>query len=93
MKVTNELQGLEQIVPAREIAKAGAAGQAQGTAGSAAADEATLSSAASLAAQAAPDSDVRMEKVVQVQQAMATGSYDVPASDVANKMIERMLGK
>jgi negative regulator of flagellin synthesis FlgM len=57
------------------------------------ADQATLSSAASAAAQAAPDSDVRMEKVAEVQKALADGTYNVASSDVANRMIDSMLGK
>ncbi|MGC2639102.1 MAG: flagellar biosynthesis anti-sigma factor FlgM, partial [Acidobacteriaceae bacterium] len=56
-------------------------------------DEATLSPAASLAAQAAPDSDVRMDKVAAVQQALAAGTYNVPAGAVAGKVIDQMLGK
>jgi anti-sigma28 factor (negative regulator of flagellin synthesis) len=46
-----------------------------------------------VAAAAAPDSDVRMEKVNAVQQALASGAYNVPASEVAGKMIDHMLGK
>ena len=56
-------------------------------------DNATLSSAASVAAAAAPDSDVRMEKVNAIQQALASGAYNIPASEVAGKMIDHMLGK
>jgi negative regulator of flagellin synthesis FlgM len=46
-----------------------------------------------MAAAAAPDSDVRMDKVAEIQQALASGSYNVPASAVAGKMIDQMLGK
>lgn len=55
-------------------------------------DQATLSSAGSEISHARADSDVRMEKVAAVQAALATGTYDVPASAVAQKVIEGMLG-
>jgi len=93
MNVNNDLQGLQQLFPSEEVAKAqGGKPGGAGTAASAA-DEATLSTAASAAAGAAPDSDVRMEKVTQVQQALAAGTYNVPASAVADKMMNQMLGK
>ena len=53
-------------------------------------DAATLSAAGGLAAQAAR-SDVRLAKVAQLQQAIASGTYNVPASAVADKMVEGML--
>ena len=56
------------------------------------ADRATLSSAASQMAQAAGDEGVRTEKVVEIQAALANGSYSVPASAVASKMVDAMLG-
>jgi negative regulator of flagellin synthesis FlgM len=93
MKVSNDLQGLQQILSAPAVEKSGGAGGAKESAQAAVSDQATLSPAASLAAQAGPDSDVRMEKVAQVQQALAAGSYNVPSSAVADKMIDRMLGK
>lgn len=89
------LQGLRQIFPTPEIQKSESAGRsaAPQTGTSPGADEATLSPAASLAARSNPDSDVRMEKVVQVQQALAAGTYRVQPSDVADKMIDGMLKK
>jgi len=55
-------------------------------------DRATFSSAASNVAQMAPDSDVRMDKVSSIQAALAAGTYNVPPSAVASKMVEAMLG-
>jgi negative regulator of flagellin synthesis FlgM len=55
-------------------------------------DRATLSSAGSEVAQTAADSDVRPEKVAGVQAALAAGTYNVPASAVASKMVDAMLG-
>lgn len=55
-------------------------------------DRATVSSAGSEVAQTATDSDVRPEKVASVQAALAAGTYNVPASAVASKMVDAMLG-
>lgn len=55
------------------------------------ADEARVSSAASLATQAASAPDVRMEKVTPIQQALAAGTYKVSDSAVAGKLIDHML--
>jgi negative regulator of flagellin synthesis FlgM len=62
------------------------------SAGALAGDQATLSNAGSEVSQAAGDSGVRMEKVAAVQAALAAGTYNVPATDVAGKLIEAMLG-
>lgn len=55
-------------------------------------DEANLSSTGSLVSQALEGSDIRPEKVAALQQAIATGSYNVPSSDVADKIIQSLLG-
>ncbi|HEX3662637.1 MAG TPA: flagellar biosynthesis anti-sigma factor FlgM [Acidobacteriaceae bacterium] len=95
MNVHNNLQGLQQLFSSQEVAgtSSGRTSDAASAESSSSADEATLSSAASAAAQAAPDSDVRMDKVAQVQKALAEGTYNVASSDVANSMIDSMLGK
>jgi negative regulator of flagellin synthesis FlgM len=62
---------------------------ASATAGSA--DSAKLSAAGGMASQATDTSDVRMDKVAALQQAIASGSYSVSASDVADKMVESLL--
>jgi flagellar biosynthesis anti-sigma factor FlgM len=56
------------------------------------ADSATLSSAGSEVSQTASDSSVRMDKVVEIQSALAAGSYNVSASAVASKVVDSMLG-
>jgi flagellar biosynthesis anti-sigma factor FlgM len=56
-------------------------------------DQAHLSSAASLASQAASLPDVRAEKVQSIQSAIAAGTYNVPSSDVAHSLINHMLGR
>jgi negative regulator of flagellin synthesis FlgM len=55
-------------------------------------DHATFSNAGSEVAQTASDSDVRMDKVASIQSALASGTYNVPASAVASKMVDVMLG-
>jgi negative regulator of flagellin synthesis FlgM len=52
------------------------------------ADEANLSSAGGIVAQALEGSDVRTAKVAALQQAIADGSYNVASSDVAEKIIQ-----
>lgn|ERR1700742_2392277 len=96
MNVNNSLQGMQQLFSSQDVTRP--AGQTnpsadQTTQLDAGSDRATLSAAASLAAAASPDSDVRMDKVSAIQQALATGSYSVPASEVAGKMIDQMLGR
>lgn len=56
------------------------------------ADQAHLSVAASLVSQAASLPDVRAEKVQSIQAAIASGNYHVSSSDVAQSLINRLLG-
>jgi negative regulator of flagellin synthesis FlgM len=55
-------------------------------------DQATLSDAGTEVSQAVATSGVRMEKVAAIQQALAAGTYSVPATKVADKVIDAMLG-
>jgi len=50
-----------------------------------------LSAAGGLVASAAAQSDVRLAKVAQLQQAIASGNYKVAASDVADKLVSSLL--
>jgi negative regulator of flagellin synthesis FlgM len=95
MDTRNSLDGLKTLlgVPSTgstkpQSAKNTPATEATGLAG----DRATLSSAGSEVAQAATDSDVRMDKVAAVQAALAAGTFNVPASAVAEKVVDAMLG-
>jgi negative regulator of flagellin synthesis FlgM len=54
-------------------------------------DHASVSLAGGLAASAAGQSDVRLAKVAQLQQAIASGNYKVAPSDVADKIVESLL--
>ena len=55
-------------------------------------DSATLSSAGSLVSQSLNDDGVRMDKVDEIRAALTTGTYNIPASAVASKMVDSMLG-
>jgi flagellar biosynthesis anti-sigma factor FlgM len=54
-------------------------------------DLATLSSAGSEVSLTAGEDGVRTDKVAGVQAALAAGTYNVPASAVASKMVDAML--
>jgi flagellar biosynthesis anti-sigma factor FlgM len=54
-------------------------------------DKAELSAAASKAAQSSSDSDVRLDKVASIRNALQAGTYSVPASAVAQKVVDSML--
>lgn len=54
-------------------------------------DEAHLSHAALLAAASSSLPEVRSEKIAVIQQALATGTYAVNASDVADKLLDHLL--
>lgn len=51
-----------------------------------------VSTAAGALAQITGQSDVRTDKVAQLQAAIANGTYNVSSTDVADKLIESMLG-
>ncbi len=94
MDIRSSLDGLKSLLgvpttaPAAPQTKSGAAagGSALGS------DRATLSSAGSEVSLTAAEPGVRMDKVASVQAALAAGSYDVPASAVASKVVDGMLG-
>jgi len=53
-------------------------------------DSTRLSGSSSVLAQALNGSDVRSQKVASLQAAIANGSYNVPSSAVADKLIETL---
>ena len=55
------------------------------------ADQTTLSATAGLVANALEGSDTRSEKVASLQQTIAAGTYNVPSSAVAGKIIQSLL--
>lgn len=94
MDIRNSLDGLKSLlgVNAPEV-PAGQGKTSAGSSGSAlTSDHATLSSAGSEASASLTGSDVRTEKVASIQAALASGTYNVPPSAVASKMVDAMLG-
>lgn len=97
MRVTNGIGNLQQTTgtAATEAAKPVASGAAKANdsvqTSSQQADHAELSAAGSLISKALDGSDVRMVKVQALQQAIASGSYQVSSSDVANKLVDSMM--
>lgn len=64
----------------------------QAASGSAAkADEASLSTTSGLIAQSLAGSDVRTGKVEALRQAISDGSYQVPSTEVAGKIIQSLM--
>ena len=94
MDIRSSLEGLRSFLgvsaspPAATEAKAGSMQQGASAPNS---DMATLSSAGSEVSQSAAGSGVRMDKVESIQAALAAGTYSVPASAVASKMVDAML--
>jgi len=94
MDIRTSLDGLKSLLgvnPPTQPA-AGAKGSAAASPSALGSDRATLSSAGSEVSLSAGDEGVRMDKVAGVQAALAAGTYNVPASAVASKMVDAMLG-
>jgi len=83
------LLGVAQPSPAMTQPAKGGGAQENGPVSS---DSATLSSAGSQVAQTATEAGVRMDKVADIQAALAAGTYNVPASAVASRLVDVMLG-
>ena len=92
MNVQNRMHALSQVAPSPP-ANVGANGKADKnvSAGVTSADQAKVSAAASLASTSASEPDVRLEKVAAIRSAIENGSYQVPASDLAAKVISSLL--
>ena len=54
-------------------------------------ESASLSSTAGMMANALSGSDVRMDRVTSLQQSIASGTYNLPASAVAGKMLNALM--
>lgn len=92
MDIRNSMEGLKTLlgVPSTQTQQV-KSGQTAGAA-PLAGDHATLSNAGTEVSQTASDADVRTDRVTAVQAALAAGTYEVPASAVAGKMVDAMLG-
>jgi negative regulator of flagellin synthesis FlgM len=93
MDVRNNLDGFRSLfgVQTPSTAPASTRSGAQTGASELTGDRATLSSAGSEVSLESASDGVRMEKVAAVQAALAAGTYSVPASAVASKMVDAML--
>ena len=94
MDIRSSMDGLRSLlgVNASEPSAAQAKGATAANAGSPLdSDRATLSSAASGVLETSAQDGVRMEKVGAIQAALAAGTYDVPATAVASKLVDAML--
>jgi negative regulator of flagellin synthesis FlgM len=95
MEIRNNLDGLKSlfgVAPATQTATQQPKNGAASSTSSLMNDRATLSSAGSEVSQMAADPEIRMDKVAAIQAALAAGTYKVPASDVASKVLEAMMG-
>ncbi len=94
MDIRNSIDGLKDLLGVSPAASSPPQARPASAAPSSplTSDHATLSSAGSEVASTAADSDVRAEKVASVQTALESGTYNVPASAVASKMVDAMLG-
>jgi flagellar biosynthesis anti-sigma factor FlgM len=93
MDIRSSLEGLKSIFGAGQAPAVTPQARPGAQAGSTAlgSDRASFSNAASEAAQSVNDSGVRLDKVASIQSQLAAGTYSVPSSAVASKVIESML--
>ena len=94
MEINNSLDGLKSLLGMSPAAPVSSEARSSGSVGGSGLsnDRATLSSAASEAAQSTGDDGLRMDKVAAMQAALAAGNYSVPASAVASRLVDSMLG-
>jgi negative regulator of flagellin synthesis FlgM len=99
MNMSSSLEGLRSLLgvnatgPAATPAENPVRSNAPATeGGSTFNDLATLSSAGSQVSATASGDGVRMDKVAAIQSALAAGTYNVPASAVASKVMDSMMG-
>ena len=104
MSVTNGIGSLPggavQVSPASQTAATGKEQQIKAAPASVHAaskagggsDQTSISSTSELLSAALSGSDVRLEKVLPLQHAIANGTYNVSSQDVAEKVITSLLG-
>ncbi len=93
MDIRNSLEGLRTLLGVNPTATS--APQGKGSTSSAGNsfdnDRATFSSAASEVSETASGESVRADKVAAIQAALADGTYNVPASAVASRVVDAMM--
>jgi flagellar biosynthesis anti-sigma factor FlgM len=91
MNVTNGIENVAQIFPSQAATSQATPKSANNAPSeSLSSDSAQLSITATQAAQATVTSDVRLDKVASIREALQSGTYQVSASDVAQKVIDSM---
>ncbi|MGD0482610.1 MAG: flagellar biosynthesis anti-sigma factor FlgM [Terracidiphilus sp.] len=93
MDIRNSLEGLRSLLGVNPTAPSAPQGKGNTSAAPSSfdSDQATFSNAANEVSQSASGASVRADKVAAVQAALAAGTYNVPASAVASRMIDSML--
>ena len=91
MNVRNGIENLTQIFPSQTASSAAASKESVPQSESLAGDKAQISEVAAQAAQSASSSEVRLDKVASIQSALQSGTYQVSAAEVAQKVIASML--
>jgi negative regulator of flagellin synthesis FlgM len=94
MSVSSSLEGLRSLFGVSSAAPAATPAKSTGTSSASGfeGDLATLSGAGSQVSQSANNDGVRLDKVASIQSALAAGTYNVPASAVASRVIDSLLG-
>jgi len=93
MNISSDLQSLQPVPADVALSAVQKSAANPDVVVSGATDQAHLSGAASLAVHAASLPDVREEKVESVRAAIAGGTYNVSSSDVAQSMMQHLLGR
>lgn len=93
MDISSSLEGLRSLFGVGSAAPAATPGRNSTStpASGMGSDLATLSSAGSEVSQTAAGDGVRLDKVTAIQAALASGTYAVPASAVASKVLDAMM--
>ena len=93
MDIRSSMEGLRSLLGVNPTLTPASQGKSNAAAAGSSfdSDRATFSSAASEVSQSAAGDGVRMDKVQAVQSALAAGTYSVPASAVASRVIDSML--
>ncbi len=85
------VSGASAVDAAKQAAAQSSAKAAAQSVTSQRADQANVSNFGALVAQASASSDVRSDRVASLSAAISSGTYHVPASAVASKIVDSLL--